>query len=133
MSPSAYTNSPLSKYVANLSEESVTKPRNLNKETYCISRVPSNNHKKSDDYSNIDITSDSLFIVNSPCEIKDFKTRMSIRLDKGEMLHIYSDSSEANSTIIKAFLEDSDELMDLDAMNIRRLVAMGKLRLTNSI
>jgi hypothetical protein len=95
--------------------------------------VPSNNHKKSNDYSNIEIKSDSSFIVNSPCEIKDFKTRMSIRLDKGERLHIYSDSSEPNSTIIKAFLEDSDELMDLDAMNIRRLVAMGKLQLTTSI
>lgn len=74
-----------------------------------------------------------MFIVDSPCEIKDFKTRMSIRLDKGERLHIYSSPSESSGTIIKAFLEDSDELMDLDAMNIRRLVAMGKLRLTTSI
>lgn len=80
-------------------------------------------------YDEIEIQSDSILEASSKCELKDFNSRISISLDRGDRIQIHPNLSE--DSIVEASKSDRDKNLHFDITNIRRLVAMGKLRFRN--
>lgn len=79
-----------------------------------------------ENYDDIDIESGSILEANSKCELKDFNSRISISLERGDELQIHNPETSDDS-MVRASKDGYDKNLHFDVTNIRRLVAMGKL------
>jgi hypothetical protein len=77
-------------------------------------------------YDDIDIESGSILEANSKCELKDFNSRISVSLDRGDKIQVHHPDSSDDS-MVRASKDGCDKNLRFDVTNVQRLVAMGEL------